>query len=169
MKKAIAVLEQLTDEGLLEAYAIGGGIGATFYMEPVLTYDLDVFVLLAPSEGLLLTLTPLYVFLAQMGYAPDREHIVVEGLPVQFIPAYSPLTEEAVRRAQAMPFAEFQVEVIRPEYLAAIMMDTGRPKDRARLSLFVDEVELDEKTLQDILRRHGLESRWRKWTSEDGP
>ena len=29
-------------------YAIGGAIGATFYVEPLLTFDLDVFVVCSP-------------------------------------------------------------------------------------------------------------------------
>ena len=35
----------------MKAYAIGGGIAATYYIEPVLTYDLDIFFIPA-SEGL---------------------------------------------------------------------------------------------------------------------
>ena len=167
MKKAVAVLEQLVREGVIEAYAVGGGIGATFYMEPVLTYDLDVFVLQKPQEGPLVTLGPIYRRLEQMGHLPLQEHVDVEGLPVQFIPAYSALTEEAVREAQAMPLGEQTVKVARPEYLVAIMLETGRPKDRARLALFLDEVALDDGCLQEILHRHGLADRWRRWTLQE--
>ena len=45
MKEALKVLSDLVTDGVIEAYAIGGAMGATFYLEPVVTMDLDVFVL----------------------------------------------------------------------------------------------------------------------------
>jgi hypothetical protein len=40
-------------------------MGATFYTEPVLTFDLDVFVLISASTGKLVSLTPIYEALRQ--------------------------------------------------------------------------------------------------------
>ena len=42
MNDAIEILKLLVTDGILSDYALGGGIAATFYMEPVLTYDLDI-------------------------------------------------------------------------------------------------------------------------------
>jgi hypothetical protein len=42
MEKALIVIEEMTRVGIIKSYAIGGGIAATYYIEPVLTYDLDV-------------------------------------------------------------------------------------------------------------------------------
>ncbi|MCX5895492.1 MAG: hypothetical protein NTZ51_06650 [Proteobacteria bacterium] len=36
------MLNTLENEGVLGKYAIAGAMGATFYIEPVLTFDLDV-------------------------------------------------------------------------------------------------------------------------------
>jgi len=160
MRKAIEILEQLTLDGTLTAYAIGGGVAATFYAEPVLTYDLDVFVLLRPSSGLLVSLSPLYEKLRGMGFEEKQEHMVVGGLPVQFIPAYNALVEEAVENAVSLPFGDTTVRVVSPEHLLAIMLQTGRPKDRARAALFVEEAEVDSDRLRQILDRHGLSDRW---------
>ncbi len=43
MEKALIVVEEMTRLGIIKSYAIGGGIAATYYMEPILTYDLDIF------------------------------------------------------------------------------------------------------------------------------
>ncbi len=37
-------------DGIIGAYAIGGAVGATFYLEPVATLDLDVFVSFRHAE-----------------------------------------------------------------------------------------------------------------------
>jgi len=41
MEKAIRVIEEITLRGIIRAYAIGGGIAATYYIEPVLTYNFE--------------------------------------------------------------------------------------------------------------------------------
>ena len=45
MKRTLQVLNELERDGIVERYAIGGAMGATFYVEPLLTFDLDVFVI----------------------------------------------------------------------------------------------------------------------------
>ncbi len=56
MEKTLQVLNALERDGLFRRYAIGGAMAATFYIEPVLTFDLDVFILLPKTPGDLLTL-----------------------------------------------------------------------------------------------------------------
>lgn len=41
MEATVRVLNEMVEEGLLEAYAIGGAMAAVFYVEPVATFDLD--------------------------------------------------------------------------------------------------------------------------------
>ena len=53
MKEALKVLQELVADGVIEDYAIGGAMGATFYLEPVVTMDLDVFVLFKDNTSLL--------------------------------------------------------------------------------------------------------------------
>ena len=47
------MLAELVAEGVIEDYAIGGAMGATFYLEPVVTMDLGVFVLFKDNTSLL--------------------------------------------------------------------------------------------------------------------
>ena len=43
MKEALRVINEMRDAGIIGNYAIGGAIGAIFYLEPIETHDLDVF------------------------------------------------------------------------------------------------------------------------------
>ena len=42
MEKALIVIKEMTRLGIIKSYAIGGGIAATYYIEPVLIYRLGV-------------------------------------------------------------------------------------------------------------------------------
>ncbi len=42
MEATLRVLNELERNGVISRYAIGGAVGAIFYMEPFLTYDLDI-------------------------------------------------------------------------------------------------------------------------------
>jgi len=164
VERTLEVLNELERAGVIRRYAIGGAVGAIFYMEPFLTYDLDVFVVLSETTGGLLTLAPLYEVLKRRGYAEEDECVSIEGVPVQFLPAYNALVEEALAKARDTLYERTPTRVIRPEHLAAIMVQTGRDKDRQRFSTFLMEAEMDAEYLQDVVRRHGLESRWMEWT-----
>ena len=161
MEATLAVLNELEREGFYSRYAIGGAVAVLFYAEPVLTYDLDVFVLLPASDASsLVDLTALYQRLRDQGYLPEKEGILIESIPVQFIPAYNPLVEEAVAQARETPYRGVMTRVLCLEHLIAIMLQTGRPKDRERLATIIDQVSPDKNTLQSILDRFDLADRW---------
>ena len=156
MEQALKVISRMKDEGIVRDYAIGGAVALLFYAEAVLTYDLDVFCSLPESSSSLVSLAPIYEWLKAKGYPEDKEHIVIEGLPVQFIPAYNSLVEEAVKCAEERTFKDVPTRVVRIEHLIAIMIQTGRQKDKERLERLRDEIDIDESKLRPILKRHGL-------------
>jgi len=160
MEKTLAVINQLEQAGLIGRYAIGGAVAATRYIEPIQTYDLDIFVILPVLPSGLISLTPIYSDLTQRGYAPQGECIVIEGWPVQFLPVYNPLTEEALAQAMEVEFGSTPTRVLSAEHLAAIMLETGRPKDHARLIQFFEFNALDRAVLERIVARHGLTLKW---------
>lgn len=164
MERTLRILNELERNGVLSRYAIGGAMAATFYVEPILTFDLDVIALLPETQEGLLTLTPLYEVLRAKGYAEEGECVVIEGVPVQFLPAYNPLLEEALREARDMPYQGTSTRVLRVEHLIAICLQTGRAKDRERIRLLQDQATVDEGRLGAILRRYQLEERWKEWT-----
>ena len=140
-------------------------MAATFYTEPFLTFDLDVFVVLPRTPGGLLTLAPLYDALRTRGYSEqENECIRIEGVPVQFLPAYNTLVEEALNEAQEIMYEDVPARVLRSEHLLAICLQTGRSKDRERVRILREQAKLDQNFLADVLRRHQLEDKWKLWT-----
>lgn len=162
MERTLAVLDAMQKAGVIEKYAIGGAMAAVFYMEPIPTYHLDVFVLLPGPARPIVSLGPVYDYLGSKGYQPSKEHVIIEGVPVQLIPAYNALVAEAVDQARTIPFGGLATRVVGPEHLIAIMLQTGRKKDLARIAQFLDEVRLDPSKLREVLARHGLEDAWKR-------
>src|SRR6266545_8022395 len=164
MKRTLQVLNELERGGVIERYAIGGAMGATFYVEPLLTFDLDVFVIMPQSAAGLVSLAPLYEVLEARGYIEEGECVLIEGVPVQFLPAYNALVEEALREARETLYEEVPTRIVRAEHLIAICLQTGRDKDRERVRIFREQAELDMGYLAGVLQRHGLEGKWKQWT-----
>ena len=160
MEKTLKVINELERKGIIEGYAIGGGIAVVFYVEPILTYDLDVFVLLPKTEDRIVSVSPIYEFLREKGYKEQQEHVLIEGVPVQFIPVYNDLVEEAVKEAQEIKYGRTKTRVVRAEHLLAIMLQTYRPKDKARMTQLLEEGEIDPHYLSEVLGRHGLHKKW---------
>jgi len=154
MDRALIVINEMVRLGIMKAYAIGGGIAATYYIEPVLTYDLDVF--FVPIREGLDDLAPIYEFARERGYGPQAEAILIEGFPVQFLPAYNDLIREAVADAAILKYRGAEAMVVRAEYLAAIALQTGRAKDRERAIRILEEAEIDRAALDRILKKHNL-------------
>lgn len=159
MKVTFEVINSLVTEKIIIKYAIGGAFGLLFHTEPTLTFDVDVFCFL-PNVGLLITLAPLYSYLTGLGYSTAAEHIIIEGIPVQFLLPPSTLVEEAVQTAVEFKFDEVPVWVFRYEYLLAVMLETGRKKDKVRLLMALESHEPDQSFLQQILTKHGLTEKW---------
>ena len=62
------ILRGLESDRIVERFAIGGAVGATFYLEPTATVDLDVFVVCGPNASQsILSLEPIYVYLGARG------------------------------------------------------------------------------------------------------
>ena len=164
MKRTLEVLNELEKEGVFTRYAIGGAMAATFYVEPLLTFDLDVFVLLPPSPGGLISLSAIYEALRVRGYSEEQECVLIEGVPVQFIPSYNALVEEALARAREVDYEDVRTRVLQAEHLVAICLQTGREKDRERVRLLRAQSKIEPGQLADLLHRHNLEEKWRAWT-----
>lgn len=162
MRIALQAINDLEREGLIQKAAIGGAMGATFYLEPVSTFDLDIFVIFE-GQRLILTLTPIYDFLKARGHLPKGDAVVVGNWPVQFLPAETPLLREAVEQAAAVDYEGVPARVMSVEHLMAIAVATGRAKDHARLVAFVEAGVADDVRLRGILSRHGLDASWKRF------
>jgi len=154
-------------DGVIERYAIGGAVGATFYLEPVATLDVDVFVAFRPdSGGLLANPAPIFEYLKARGAKMEGEYMVIAGWPVQFLPTANPLLEEALAQAGEKDVTGVPARVFSAEHLAAVALQTGRAKDKARLLQFIETGALDLERFQAILFRHGLQEAWQRFEKQ---
>jgi hypothetical protein len=151
-------------DGVIGRYAIGGAVGATLYLEPTATLDIDIFVSLeSPPGATLPTLSPIYDYLTVRGHKIEKEYLWIEGWPVQFLPPGDALEEEALQQAVDVEIEGTRTWVITAEHLAAIALKTGRAKDFARLLQFVEAGALDASKLDAILKRYGLLGKWNQF------
>lgn len=162
MKETFVVLNEMVRDGALENYAVAGAIGAMFYVEAFATQDIDVFVP-APEDRIILEL-PGIDYLKARGYTEfQREGIVIGGWPVQFLPATTSLEKEAYLNGVISNLDDVPVRVSLPEHLVAIMLKVGRPKDLARVEMFLSQNAVNLDALEDVIKRHGLSDEWRKF------
>jgi hypothetical protein len=85
---------------------------------------------------------------------------VIEGIPVQFLSPSSELVKEALENAVEMEFDDVPTRVFQYEHLLAIMVETGRAKDKTRINQALESAEPDKTKLNEILKRHGLLDKW---------
>lgn len=156
--ETLRALNTIKAEGVIEEYGIAGAMAMVFWAEPVPTFDLDVLVLLPPPEGDLISLDGIYRWAKSRGYAAQDEHIVIEGLPTQFVPAPNSLAREAIGAAVEIEYQGVVVRVVRPEYLIALYLQpqAKTPKRRERAAMLLELPRLNREELGAILERHGL-------------
>ncbi|HEX4342418.1 MAG TPA: hypothetical protein VH255_03455 [Verrucomicrobiae bacterium] len=158
------VINQMQADGVIGKYAIGGAVGATFYLEPSATLDIDIFVSFKKvSAGGLISLSPIYDYLKERGHKVEGEYIVIAGWPVQFLPPGNALLEEALAQAVETDVDGTTTRVMTAEHLTAIALQTGRAKDQVRVLQFIESGVLEASRLDPILGRHGLLEKWEQF------
>jgi hypothetical protein len=164
MKETLQVVNQMESDGVIGKYVIGGAIGASFYVEPTTTYDIDIFIPFQRVPGsAFVSLSPIYEYLRKQGYEADGDSIVIKDWKVQFLPVDDPLYKEALAEAVETTFKDVKIRIMTPEHIMAIAIKTGRNKDFIRLDQFLNKRVYDEKKFNDILDRHGLREQFNKF------
>jgi hypothetical protein len=110
------------------------------------------------SDKAILSLDPLYRWAEAKGYTAQAEHIAVEGVPVQFLPAHNNLADEAIRQAETLQYEDVSVRVVRPEYLVALYLEPGArtAKRKERAAALLESNQLDRSRLDQLLERFNL-------------
>jgi len=163
MERVLQVINGMEAAGVIDNYAIGGGIAAIYYIEPYDTDDLDIFVpvsAVAVGKAGLISLEPIYSYLAQKGYEASREGVQIEDWLVQFIPTFHPIQVEALQHTVQTKYGQTETKIFSPEYLAAELLRSGRLKDQMRVLALLETGKLDKVLFHDIIRRHGLTEKW---------
>ena len=150
-------LNTLKADDLVRDYAIGGATAALFYAEPTRTYDIDVFVVLAgTAPASLVSLERFYEWARMRGFPADAEHILVHGVPVQFLPAHNALAESAVMTARTLDYDGVPVRVVDPEHLVALAFQAGGHKRRERAWQMIEVGAVNRQRLRELLSAHGI-------------
>jgi hypothetical protein len=155
---ALRALNDIKADGVIDEYAVAGAMAVVFWAEPSPTFDLDAFVILpGPATGIV-SLDGIYRWAAARGYPSQDEHIVVEGVPTQLLPAPNALTVEAVTTAATLDYEGVPVRVVRPEYLIALALqpEARTPRRRERAAMLLELTALNRELVDDILGRYGL-------------
>lgn len=166
MRKAIQILNEFVENGIVENYAIGGAIGLMFYTETLYTKDLDIFIAPQVTESGIAHFSEIYDNLKKQGYCMQGQYFIIEDIPVDFVAVYNELTKEALENFAIKKYEGIETRVLMPEYLLAIALQTGRKQDYRKIDLLIGSVKLDKKMLKDILTRHNLYNKWLKYVGK---
>lgn len=155
LEKALRILNRLKRTRLIRDYAIGGGYAVNYYLEPILTYDLDIYVLMDEDQEF----CALDRYFTREGYEIENVYIMIEGMPVQFLPTYiHPVLDEAVKKAKKIRFGGVTTKVLNAEHLIATLLMAFRPKDKMVIP-----------SLLEFANRRKLESISRRFSNENTP
>jgi len=101
-----------------------------------------------------------------MGYDQDpqqKQCIRIEGVPVQFLPVYNGLLDDAMKNTRGFDYEGVPTRVLSAEHLAAICVQTGRIKDKLRVEMFLRSEKFDRRRFFAILDVFTLRERFEQW------
>ncbi len=165
MKAVLKLLNQLVADDVISSYAIGGSMAAFYYIEATHTEDVDAFVII-PQKRLLLTLEPIYTAAKKLGAVVHGEHLQVGDWKLQILQPKNALVEEALKEARTVKLHGVSTRVMDAEHLCAVMVDTGRPKDKLRLHEFVKAKKVKLEELTRLCEKFDLARKLEAWLKE---
>ena len=162
MKELAELLNEMQRVGVIRNYALFGAVAQMRYTEAVATLDAGVLVAVGSADRLDV-LGDIYEFCPTRGYVAEGEAIRVGAWPTQFVPAFSPLTEEAMEHAVDADFEGVPFRVVRADHLAVIALSVGRAKDLARILALLESGSVSREALESLAARHNLTEAWRRF------
>ncbi|MDI6788624.1 MAG: hypothetical protein QME51_09660 [Planctomycetota bacterium] len=156
MKKALKIINEMVAKGIISNYAIGGSVGTMFYTEPYITKDIDVFTYPQILPSGLIHFESLYQYLKNRGYKIKETWVMIDNIPIDFVPVYNELIAEAVKNHIIKNYEDVKVKVVRPEYLIAIAIQTGRKQDLNKIDMLLKQTKINRELLAKILKRYKL-------------
>lgn len=152
--KIIPVLNDIVTQGFIKDFVMGGGAAVAYYSLPTQTDDVDFF-LSFKVEPVFLDLSPVLNYLIETyGAKYDGDHILLFGIPIQFLVPGDKLSEEAFNKTNFVE--EIGCKIMKLEYLVAIMLQLNKPKYRMRVAYIKEEKKYDEVLLNKILKEYNL-------------
>ena len=151
-EKVIARLNRLKKTGVVRDYAIGGAHAVAYYLEPVKTLDLDIFLFIESDEDFYIFRT----YIKKTGLKIRGTHVIIDDIPVHFLPgSLHPFINEAVRKAKRIKVSNIPTKVLTAEYLIVSLLMAFRLKDKMSIP---DLLQLaDMAKLKEIIERYADE------------
>ena len=116
-----------------------------------------MFVILnALGNDLLAPLSHVYEWAREQGFGLHAEHLLIEGVPVQLLPAYNALVEGALLSARVHDYGGVPVRVVDPEHLVALALQAGGARRRERAWQLLEAGAVDRERLRRILTTHAI-------------
>jgi len=162
VKEIAQLLNDMVKAGVITNYALFGATAQMRYTEPVATLDADVLVAV-PSPEKLDVPTSLYRFCSERGYQAEGEAVRVGAWPVQFIPAFTELTRDAMEKADTADFEGVSLRVVQATYLAVIALSVGRTKDWTRILALLESGSVTEHGVSALAARYELSETWQNF------
>jgi hypothetical protein len=162
MDEVARLLNEMVRAGIITDYAVFGAVAQMRYTEAVATLDADILVSV-PQTAALDILRPIYAFCRERGYQPEGEAIRVGDWPVQFIPAFNPLAEAAMRNAETGDVDGVPLRVVRADYLSVMALGVGRAKDLARVLALREAGAVTDTQIAALAAEHGLTPAWTRF------
>jgi len=159
MDEVARLLNEMVQQGVITQFAVFGAVAQMRYTEAVATFDAGIRVAV-PDEDALDLLSPIYAFCRERGYSPEGEAIRVGDWPVQFIPAFSDLTKDAMDAAEEDEVDGVPIRVVSAAYLAVIALSVGRAKDLARIVAIREAEVCDDAAIAALASQYGLADKW---------
>jgi hypothetical protein len=156
LERAVAILNELKQEGKLRDFAIMGAYAYSHHAEAVSTADLDI-VVLADSDA---------EYYAELGRAGERGewrgmHVVLGGLPVQMFPTtIGQLYFDALLSSRLTEIGRQPAKVVTPEYLIVMFLVSFRLQDRLRIVRLLESV--DRERVQELVAHHDADGTLRR-------
>ncbi len=147
-EEVIKRLNRLKERRVLKDYAIGGAHALAYYLEPVKTIDLDIFVLIESDQDFY----NFRSYLQNAGFKFKGTQVIMDGLPVHFLPgSLHPFINEAVKKAKRIRVRGIPTKILNVEYLIISLLMAFRLKDKM---VIPDLLELvDMKRLNELIER----------------
>lgn len=164
MKQVAQLLNGMQAAGVIKNYALFGAMAQMRYAEAVATLDADVLIAV-PKPDKLEVLADIYSYCAGKGFSAEGDAIRVGAWPVQFMPVFSPLTNEAMEHAEVAEFDGVPLRVIKADYLAVIALSVGRGKDFARILALLESPHVTREQIATLAARHGLSEAWHRFVA----
>ena len=151
-EKVIKRLNRLKETGVIKDYAIGGAHAVAYYLEPVKTLDLDIFVFAESDEDFHIFRT----YIKKAGFRMRGTHVIIDDMPVHFLPgSLHPFINEAVRKAKRIRVRRIPTKVLAAEYLVISLLMAFRLKDKMVIPDLLDLADMER--LRGIIERFGDE------------